>query len=144
MTSFQITWWKRNVKMKIIILSRDWKYLKKPSIDLTDFQNQLEWTPSYILRTSWLNGETLRYICSWCISTVSPRISKMNLHVKDGYVTKVTLLGHLCNAIQFSLNDFLWIQRIQWIMTKSKSSVLTRGILYLTIDTFLDIQVVNS
>ena len=40
--------------------------------------------------------------------------------------------------IKFLLNDFLWIQQIQWIMTKSKSSMVTRDILYLTIDTFLD------
>ena len=48
---------------------------------------------------------------------------------------------YLSYSIEFSLKDFLWIQRIQWIMTKSKSSMVTRDILYLTIDTFLDIVV---
>ena len=45
---------------------------------------------------------------------------------------------------EFSLNDFLWIQRIRWIVTKSKSSRVTRDILYLTIDSFLDIVVKSN
>ena len=45
---------------------------------------------------------------------------------------------------EFSLNDFLRIQRIQWTMTKSKSSMVTRDILYLTVDTFLDIVVKSN
>ena len=32
---------------------------------------------------------------------------------------------YTCTAIEFSLNDFLWIQRIRWIMTKSKSGMAT-------------------
>ena len=44
-------------------------------------------------------------------------------------------------SIEFFLNDFLWIQRIQWIMTKSKGSMVTRDMLCLTIDTFPDIVV---
>ena len=47
-------------------------------------------------------------------------------------------------TIGFFLNDFLWIQRIQWIMTKSKTSMVTREILHLTIDTFLDVVVKNN
>ena len=47
-------------------------------------------------------------------------------------------------TIEFSLNDFPWIQRMQWIMTKSKSSMVTKDILYLTIDTFLDIVVKSN
>ena len=43
--------------------------------------------------------------------------------------------------IEFSLNDFLWIQ---WIMTKSKSSMVTRDIVYLTVDTLLDIVVISN
>ena len=43
--------------------------------------------------------------------------------------------------IEFSLNDFLWIQRIQRIMTKSKSSMVTTDTLYLTADTLLDVVV---
>ena len=42
---------------------------------------------------------------------------------------------------EFSLNDFHWIQRIQWIKTKSKSSMVTRDTPYLTTDTFLDVVV---
>ena len=44
-------------------------------------------------------------------------------------------------ANEFSLNDFLCIQKIQWFMTKSKSSMVTRDILYLAIDTFLDVVI---
>ena len=50
----------------------------------------------------------------------------------------------LALSIEFSLNDFLWIQRIQWIMTKSKNCMVTRDILYLRIDTFLDIVVKSN
>ena len=39
-------------------------------------------------------------------------------------------------TIEFFLNDILWIQ---WIMTKSMISMLTRDILHLTILTFLDV-----
>ena len=36
----------------------------------------------------------------------------------------------------FSLNDFRWIHWIQWIMTKSKSKMVTRNSSYLEVDTF--------
>ena len=45
--------------------------------------------------------------------------------------------------IEFSLNDFLWIQRIQWIMTKSKSGIVTGGITHLTTNT-LTVPVIQS
>ena len=32
------------------------------------------------------------------------------------------------SLMEFFLNDFPWIQRIQWIMTKSKSGTVTKGI----------------
>ena len=48
------------------------------------------------------------------------------------------------NTFEFSLNYFHWIQRIQWIMTKSKSSMVTRDILHLTKVTFLDIVVKSN
>ena len=35
-------------------------------------------------------------------------------------------------CFEFSLNDFPWIQ---WIMTKSKGSMVTRGIIHLATDT---------
>ena len=44
-------------------------------------------------------------------------------------------------TFEFSLNDFLWIQQIQWNMIKSKNSMVTGDTLYLTIDTFLDVVV---
>ena len=44
------------------------------------------------------------------------------------------------NAIVFSLNDFLWIQ---WIMTKSKSSMVTRSIINLATNT-LPVLVIQS
>ena len=44
---------------------------------------------------------------------------------------------------EFSLNNFPWIQQIKWIVIKSKSCMVTRDILHLTIVTFLDV-VVNS
>ena len=46
-------------------------------------------------------------------------------------------------TFEFSLNDFPWIQRIQWIMTKSKSSMVTRGITHLATDT-LPVLVIQS
>ena len=39
------------------------------------------------------------------------------------------------NTIEFSLNSFHWILRIQWIMTKSKTGLVTRGSTHLTTDT---------
>ena len=45
--------------------------------------------------------------------------------------------------IEFSLNDFPWIQRIQWIMTKSKTSMVTRSITHLPTDT-LPVLVIQS
>ena len=45
------------------------------------------------------------------------------------------------NTLEFFLNDFLWIQRIQWIMIKSKTSMVTRDVLHLTTVTFLDVVV---
>ena len=39
---------------------------------------------------------------------------------------------YMPHTIEFSLNDFPWIQRIQWIMTKPKSSMVTRDITHLT------------
>ena len=47
----------------------------------------------------------------------------------------------LKRILEFFLNDFLWIQRIQWIMTKSKGGMVTKDILYLAIDTLLDVVV---
>ena len=44
-------------------------------------------------------------------------------------------------TIEFSLNEVLWIQQIQWIVTKSKSRMVTKDILYMTIDTFLDVVI---
>ena len=38
--------------------------------------------------------------------------------------------------IEFSQNDFFWIQ---WIMTTSKSNMITRDILYLSIEMFFDV-----
>ena len=46
-------------------------------------------------------------------------------------------------TIEFSLNDLPWIQRIQWIMTKSKSSMVTRGITHLATVT-LPVLVIQS
>ena len=46
-----------------------------------------------------------------------------------------------CVQLEFFLNDFLWIEQIQWIMTKSKTSMVTRDIQHLTIVTFLDVVV---
>ena len=43
--------------------------------------------------------------------------------------------------IEFFLNDYLSIQRIHRIMTKSNTSMVTRDILHLTIVTFLDVVV---
>ena len=45
--------------------------------------------------------------------------------------------------LEFSLNDFLWIQRIQWIMTKYKSGMVTKGITHLLTDT-LPVLVIKS
>ena len=56
---------------------------------------------------------------------------------------RVSGLLYFCKILEFSLNDFPWIQRIQWIMTKSKSSMVTRGITQLATDT-LPIQSVFS
>ena len=42
---------------------------------------------------------------------------------------------------EFSLKDFHWIQRIQWIKTKSRSSMVTRDTPYLTTDIFLGVVV---
>ena len=38
--------------------------------------------------------------------------------------------------IEFFLNECHWIQRFQWIMTKSKNSIVTTGTTYLDIVTF--------
>ena len=48
-----------------------------------------------------------------------------------------------CIPIEFSLNDFPWIQQIHWIMTKFKSSMVTRGITHLVSDT-LPVLVIQS
>ena len=45
--------------------------------------------------------------------------------------------------LEFSLNDFLWVHWIQLIMTKSKSSVVTRGTTHLATDT-LSVLVIQS
>ena len=50
-------------------------------------------------------------------------------------------IGLICKTFEFFLNDFLWIQRIQWIVTKSKSGIVIRDILYLSIDIFFDVVV---
>ena len=43
--------------------------------------------------------------------------------------------------IQFFLNEFHWIQQIQWIMTKSKSGIITKGITYLLTDTLYIVMI---
>ena len=48
------------------------------------------------------------------------------------------------NSMGFFLNDFPRIQRIQWIIIKSKNSMITGYILHLTMDTFLDVVVKND
>ena len=40
-------------------------------------------------------------------------------------------------SLEFFLNEFHWIQRIQWIMTKSKSGMVTKVITHLLTDTLL-------
>ena len=62
------------------------------------------------------------------------------VHVKNDN----PIAGSMFLIMEFSLNNFFWIQRIQWIMTKFKSSMVIRDILYLTIDTFLDIVVKSN
>ena len=47
-------------------------------------------------------------------------------------------------TFKFFLNNFPWIQRIQWIMIKSKKSMIAGYILHLTIDTSLDVVVKND
>ena len=44
-------------------------------------------------------------------------------------------------AFEFFLNNFHWIQRIQWIKTKSWCSMVTRATPQLMIDTFLNVVV---
>ena len=59
-------------------------------------------------------------------------------------VTERILKMNLIHAsLEFSLNDFLWFQRIQWIMTKSMSSMVTRGITHLPTD-ILPVLVIQS
>ena len=48
-----------------------------------------------------------------------------------------------CIPIEFFLNEFHWIQRIQWIMTKSKSGMVTKVIVHLLTDT-LPVLVIKS
>ena len=48
-----------------------------------------------------------------------------------------------CCLLEFFLNGFSWIQRIQWIMTKSKSGMVTKVITYLLTDT-LPVLVIKS
>ena len=68
-----------------------------------------------------------------------PAFSESSAHLENTpFDTQILRL------FEFSLNDFPWIQWIQWITTKSKGSMVTRDILYLTIDTFLDIVAKNS
>ena len=55
----------------------------------------------------------------------------------------VNIVHNVGNLFEFYLNDFLWIQRIQWIMTKSKSSMVTRGISHLATYT-LPVLVIES
>ena len=49
----------------------------------------------------------------------------------------------LSSLIEFFPNEFPWIQRIQWIMTKSKSGMVTKGITHLLTDT-LPVLVIKS
>ena len=69
-----------------------------------------------------------------------------------------TLIHWLCNfildgvnfvetetmlSIEFFLNDFTWIWRIQWTMTKSKSDMVAKGITHLVTNT-LPVLVISS
>ena len=55
--------------------------------------------------------------------------------------TRSEFLWYFTHIVEFFLNDFHWIQRIQWIKTKSKSSMVTRDTPYPRRDTFLDVVV---
>ena len=48
------------------------------------------------------------------------------------------LICLLKETIEFFLNGFCWINWIQWIMTQSKSGMVTLENQSLSIDTFLD------
>ena len=58
--------------------------------------------------------------------------------------------GQGCNdfftavAIEFSLNDFHWIQWIQWLMKKSKNGQVTRGSTYLATNTLLMVAILRT
>ena len=80
----------------------------------------------------------MRSVAQWIVDVFNI-IHVGNWTVK--FPVLVMILAKLLKLIDFSLYDILWIQRIQWIMTKSKSSMVTRDILYLTIDTFLDVVI---
>ena len=60
--------------------------------------------------------------------------------------TNVNYNVRLTTLFEFSLNDFLWVQWIQWIMTKSKSGRVTKGITHMATNTLpvLAIQSVFS
>ena len=78
----------------------------------------------------------------WCMIIVHD----FEMHSSFFHLNWLALMNSLnsadsTKAIEFFPNDFLWIQWIQWIMTKSESSMVTRNILYLAIDTFLDLVV---
>ena len=46
----------------------------------------------------------------------------------------------VANTFEFSLNDFPWIHRIQWIMTKSKNGEITMDALYPAIDIYTQVK----
>ena len=53
----------------------------------------------------------------------------------------IEIILNRTGSIEFSLIWIQEIQGIQWIKTKSKSSIVTKDTLYLTIDTFLHVVV---
>ena len=86
------------------------------------------------LPVRWTNYLSMTHLSAlWYCPPSCPKIeAKLGLNsiLRSNYVTEV-----LPVLFEFSLNDFPWIQRIQWIMTKSKSSMVTRDITHLPIDT---------
>ena len=56
-----------------------------------------------------------------------------------------TLIAHKeLSQLEFSLNEFHRILQIQWIMTKSKHGMVTRGITYFMTETFPAIVIENT
>ena len=77
---------------------------------------------------------------SWSI--VLYQVSEKNNKKIHEFTVQVAERG----SMGFSLNDFLWIQGIQWIMTKSKTGMDTRGITQLVVGVLpvIVIQIVFS